>query len=410
MDTMEFISKIAWPLVWIIGLIVLLVYRGPLGNLISNLKKGKVSSKKGEGFSVDVEMGNPSSENKLQASLSNYELLGSEVSEEIKKEKPQKMDTNAEVSWVVLFYEKKYQEARQALLKQIEEDPDITPEDIVWFKGEAAKILCKYNYQEGVKEFDTLIKDNPDLGVVYLMYIESVSDAGDLDLAFSLVDQFAGNKSNKYVLLFQKAELLFEKRANVNEALPIIDELISQNDNLVIKSKAHILRGKILNKQEKAEEAKKCAYRAYKVLPTTDYILKEIADFFAKMGDSKSELFFRKKLTEMAGDESSHWGYLGNIYVSLSLNNHAMDAYDTGKQLTNGKEQWIIANIGNLFNNVNLYSKAVENLQKAVEMDSSDQYSHDRLASAMSNKEKEEIKVKEILKGVEGLIAMADKE
>jgi len=410
MDPMEFISKIAWPLVWVIGFIVLLAYRGSLGNLISNLKKGTVSNKKGEGFSVNVEVGHPSPENIRQGTSLSYELLESEVSDDIQKEKPQKMEIEVEVNWVVLFYEKKYQEAHKELLKQIEQNADIVPDDMIWYRGEAAKILCKYNYQEGVKEFETLINDNPDSGAVYLMYIEAVSDAGDLDLAFSLVDKYPGNKSNKYALLFHKAELLLDKRANIDGALIIIDELISQNDNLAIKSKAHILKGKILKKQEKVEEAKKCLFRAYKILPTTEFILREIADFFAEMGDSKSELFFRKQLADLNSEESNNWGYLGNTYVSLSLNSRAMDAYERANQLTASKEQWLIANIGNLYNNIGLYNKAIEYLNKAVEMASSDQYSHNRLASSLSNKEEEDKKVTKLLEETRELIAKVDNE
>jgi len=408
MDPMEFISKIAWPFVWLIGFIVLIVYRGPVGVFISNLKKGEVSNKKGEGFSLNVEVGQPSPENVRQVTSPNYELLEGEISDELDKEKPQ--GTYAEVDWVVLFYEKKYQEAHEALLKQIEQNPEITPDDMIWYKGEAAKILCKYSYQEGVKEFETLLINNPDSGPLYLMYIEAVSEAGDLDLAFLLVYKYPGNKSNKYALLFQKADLLFNKKANSDGALLIIDELILQNDNFIIKAKAHILKGKILKTQGKLDEAKKCAFRACKILPTTQFILKEIAELFAEMNDSTSELFFRKRLVDLDNNESSNWGYLGNAYVSLSLNNRAMDAYERGNQLTTGKEQWLVANIGNLYNNVGLYGKAVEYLQKAAEMGSSDQYAHNRLASALSNIEEEDKKLKKLLDETEGLITKVEAE
>ena len=44
----ELAKIIAWPVVWIFGFIVLLVYRKPFGIFLSNLKKKKENSLVGE--------------------------------------------------------------------------------------------------------------------------------------------------------------------------------------------------------------------------------------------------------------------------------------------------------------------------------------------------------------------------
>ena len=70
----------------------------------------------------------------------------------------------------------------------------------------------------------------------------------------------------------------------------------------------------------------------------------------------------------------------------------------------------MIANIGNLFKNVGLYSKAIESLQKAVGIDPSDQFSHNRLSSALAKEKEEEVKVEALLEETRMFIAQVDDE
>ena len=63
MDYIELAKIIAWPIVWIGGFIVLLIYRKPLGIILSNLKKGKFSGGgKGEPMIAEIEMGKSNGE------------------------------------------------------------------------------------------------------------------------------------------------------------------------------------------------------------------------------------------------------------------------------------------------------------------------------------------------------------
>lgn len=342
---------------------------------------------------------------------SNHELLEKQVSENIKLEKSQEISQNkspdSEINWVSLLFQRKYPEAREALLETIAQSKDISLDDTLWYKSEAAQILSRYDYQKGKEEFEELISKNPQAISLYIQYFEILSQTGDLNRAFSLIDTYPGNMSNKYILLFQKAEIL-SRNPDVQDALQIIDELILQNENIFVKARAHIQKGLILKKQEKIEDAKNWFYKAFKILPTDGFILREIAEAFSKINDAKSMLFFRKQLANLNNDEATHWGYMGNAFVLLSLHNRAMLAYEKANQLASLKEAWLVGNIGNLYNNVGLYDKAIEFLQKAIEMDSNNQYFHERLASTLANKEKEDAKVNEILEEIKDLIAKLD--
>ncbi len=414
MDTLEFIKDISWQVVILAGLIVLLVYKKPLGSLISNLRKGSISSKKGEGVSVDLEMEHSTSM-PLGTDVVRINLMEQQASEDIVKAESFTIEKEEQkeivVSWYELSLQGEYQKARDALLETIKELELLDNADdgyFMWLKLKAATFLSKYDYVKGKEEFEALVRNNPDKLPYCLGYIELLYNSGDADRVNSLIDNYAGNKSNKYGLLFEKANYLY-KSSDIDKATAIIDELNLQNDNLLIKARAHILKGEIL-KKDKPEDAKKWFIRAYKVVPTNESILEAVAELFAEMNEFKLLLFLRKQQIELDNKSIGSWGNLGNAYLTMNMYSHSMDAYEKANELSSKSPQWITANIGNLYNNAKLYSKAIEFLNLAMTMDSSNEYTANRLASALSNNEKEEKEIQKAMEETRILIAKIDKE
>ena len=193
--------------------------------------------------------------------------------------------------------------------------------------------------------------------MVYLQYFEVLKESGDFDTIYLLIDKYPGNKSNKNALLLEKATFLHANN-EVDKAMALLEELITQKENIEIKARAHVQKAKIL-KKENPDQAKEHFIRAYKLFPTHTLILESIARSFGEMDESKLELFFTRQQVEVSKTYYS-WGYLGNIYLKLDLLNHAMAAYEKANELSSNSQHWIIANIGNLYNNVRLHDKAIE--------------------------------------------------
>jgi tetratricopeptide (TPR) repeat protein len=422
MNTLQFIKDIAWPVVAFFALIVLLVYRTPLGNLISNLRKGSVSYKKGEGVTGNLEINNPTigvrspileNQKLIEAQSIEYvessqELSENNVTESVEVHQVLVEEHKVEDEWISLWMKGENVKSREILLKEIKqmEADNNTPSGyLLWLKCMAAKMLCQYDFPKGKEEFQDLINDNAEALMVYLQYFEVLQESGDLDTIYSLIDKYAGNKSNKYELLLKKAVLLSINN-EFDKATTLLEELITQNDNLQTKASAYIEKGKIL-KKEKPDDAKKYFIRAYKLLPTDISMLDTIASLFGEMNEPKLELFLRKQHVDLEKGYYS-WGYLGNIYLKLDLLNHSMSAYEKANELSSNKQQWIIANIGNLYNNVRLHDKAIEFLNLAHSMNPTDEYSTNRLSSVLSNKGKEEKKVQEIMDEARILISKID--
>lgn len=87
-----------------------------------------------------------------------------------------------------------------------------------------------------------------------------------------------------------------------------------------------------------------------------------------------------------------YWGYLGNSCLQLDLYDMALFSYRSAEQLMTPAQgsQWIVSNIGNLFNNKGLPTEACTYLRRALKFDSFSEYAHDRMAGALKKKAEEE--------------------
>ena len=117
MNTLEFIKDISWQAVALVALLVLLAYRQPLGNLISNLRSGSVSYKRGEGVTGNLEVNNPAIGSRYPELLnqeliesrtieyieSNQELTENNVTEKVEIIKASVEENTAVDDWLSLY-------------------------------------------------------------------------------------------------------------------------------------------------------------------------------------------------------------------------------------------------------------------------------------------------------------------
>jgi tetratricopeptide (TPR) repeat protein len=310
--------------------------------------------------------------------------------------------------WIAVSEKGDYAKAREIIfeeIKQLEVGETVPLGYLLWLKCQAARMLWKYDVQKSKEEFQKLTSDNPESLMVFLQYFDVLKQSGDFNTIYALIDKYPNNKSKKYALLLEKGKLLHGNN-EIDKSMTLLEELITQNDDLEAKANAYIEKGKILQK-EKPDEAKTNFIRAYRLLPTDVWMLGNIASLFGEMNESKFELFFRRQEADL-GKSYTSWGYLGNIYLKLDLMNHAMTSYEKSNELSSNQQQWIIANIGNLYNNVRLHDKAIDFLNSAHSMNPADEYSANRLSLALSNKAKDEKKVQEIMDEIRILISKID--
>ncbi|MCB0471566.1 MAG: hypothetical protein KDC56_00750 [Flavobacteriaceae bacterium] len=122
------------------------------------------------------------------------------------------------------------------------------------------------------------------------------------------------------------------------------------------------------------------------------------ATLLMDLGENESAIYLLNKLTIDYPESASYWGYLSNCAVNLEYYDLALTACKKAEELSESKQEWIIANIGNIYKNRGFYSEAIIYLQKSLELDSSSEYSHDRLSTTLKLKKEESDKIDESIK------------
>jgi tetratricopeptide (TPR) repeat protein len=82
----------------------------------------------------------------------------------------------------------------------------------------------------------------------------------------------------------------------------------------------------------------------------------------------------------------------------LSLNGLALESYQEANKLAEEKQDWIVANIGNVLSNSGLYPLAITHLRRALELDANSAYSHERLSEAMKKDAEERKRANDIVR------------
>lgn len=398
MSTPEVLSNIIWPIIVLfISLAFMFGFRKSINQLINRLQKTKLPG----GAEAEFGSGEALKQTTEKEYLSEGKGLISNLSAKLpsvsdKSEGGQNQE-NIEPDiekrdWFFFFTQANYKKARELLLVEIEQEQDI--EEVQLLKSAAANMLSYYDFSSGVEEYEKLIDEYPTNYALYSSYSWVYLSSNLPDEAISVLDRGISKIKNSEYLVLRKAQTL-EQYQRYDEALAIAHEKVELKGKN--KTKYYCLIARIHKATNQENEAHAAYIKGFKNDPSDLEVIHEIANYFYKLNDYQMEFFFRKQAIILNGKDASDWSFLGNCYLNLGLNNLAIRAYEEANKLAEGKQAWIVANIGNLLNNIGLYSKAIEELSKSLEIDSLSQYAHERLSRAIANNENENQKANEIL-------------
>jgi tetratricopeptide (TPR) repeat protein len=298
--------------------------------------------------------------------------------------------------WVSAWMDKKYESAREILLRLHKTSRN--KEERINYQNNATWVLHYYEEPAAISEYLKIISKNPSILLYQLSFINLLIRKNDYDAAISKLDEFSKNETIKIQLLFKKAEVLFLKK-DFEEAEKVILSIQKENISKEEKAKTFRLIGSIYKEKKIIPVARDQYIKAYKEAPISLENLDEIGTFFNEIKDIQYELFFRRKMFEVEETERSIVLY-GNSLLANSFNNLAMTMYLKADNLVKGKAAWIKSNIGNLYNNLGLYTLAEKNLQESLKIESESDYAHERLAWVLKNlkdeKENIENKINEV--------------
>lgn len=299
------------------------------------------------------------------------------------------IEKSEEFIWIDLYLENKYEESLKELDKLIKKEKDIDKKLnlVLW----VAQINWVINPDKGDKLFRKSIKDNIINPKPYLKYIDILIQNDTFDKVLKLIEEGISNTPNAKDDFISKHVDYLIRIGKEDLANDLLVESIEENKTVNL-----YLKHTEINNNDK--ESHKIIHEAYSHYPMNEQVILKYSDIADKLKLYKMSLFLHDKLLKINSKNSTYWTTQGNLYLNLGLNGKAMISYEKANKLVEGEQAWVLGNIGNLFNNVDLYSNAINYLEMALEKNPKSEYAHNRLSSAIKKKDEESKKVTDFLK------------
>lgn len=279
--------------------------------------------------------------------------------------------------WTEDFYNKDFLGAKAKLEKLMLTDKgDERLKDEVWM----SYINFKINENQGLLELIELFeKQSSNVEVVsriiHVLELENYTEKA-IELGLASLEK-VDNKSQILI----KLVTCYKNNGDVDKAQELlIGHDPSKNPDVAIA---------LSELKENKNEALLILHAAYQNFPNDENLVYKFARLLYDEKYNKEALYLYDILINKNSDNVDYLGSFGNVCLNLNLNDKAMTAYKKADELSCTSRSWIQANIGNLLKHKGFYSEAIKSLKKALELDDESEYAHDRLATAIKNKEEE---------------------
>lgn len=319
------------------------------------------------------------------ASVPHHEETNSERRSETAGETEQDSTPNeSEIpEWIDAFFDGDYKKAIALLEQKIEATEEEENERFLnlWLGHAKAKV----NFHSGIKHLENEIDKNLEDSYGYITLSIVYEESRIYDSSFAVLEKGLQFAREKQPLSLRKAHLLTE----LDDTEAAKDILKKLKDDDPEYQPAYSKLGQILIDEGFKEEAKEVYESGLKTLPNNADLLSEYESLLMDLDANEAALATYTTLTDIYPDNTQYLTLLGNVYLNLNLNGLALEAYEKANKIAEEKEGWILANIGNLYNNRGFYPQAIAYLKRASEMVPDYSYAHERLAQAIEMNKKE---------------------
>lgn len=308
-----------------------------------------------------------------------------------------KNENNSEDWFEKLYILKDYDESIKILNKKIKSEKDNDAK--VSLKGNICYAEFQKDAQVGKAEYEKLILENKNNNVSYLAYANTLFWNNSFSKSIEIIEQGLINCERKITLTTLKADCLWETNQKDNAILSLIESMKQLKDPELFL--------KLASLYEKSDQKKlslEVLYNGFQEYPNNEDILYQFAKTSYDLGHKDVCILLFRELLGINKDKSVYWCLLGNAYLDLDFYSKALVSYEKANELANGKENWILSNIGNLYNNKGLFDKAEYYLKLAQEEDDKSDYTHGRLSQIYLSKEESNKKIEEILRSAKAKV------
>ncbi|PKM51893.1 MAG: hypothetical protein CVV02_04590 [Firmicutes bacterium HGW-Firmicutes-7] len=294
--------------------------------------------------------------------------------------------------WLNAFNKQEYSVALLELEKHI-----LTleyPNEILKCKILSAYVTSMIDFDRSIELFMELIDSHPNECEIYVWFSQIYSSRKLYIQAIAILDAGLDNISKDPTLVLLKAEFLGEMGSHQEG----IDCIQSSIDKKTFTSIIYYTLAKLYKSLGDPEEQLNTFIKGFQLNKLNDEHLLIFANELEATGRPKESLYILKILEKKNPKDFKTIGHIGNAYFKLGLYDLALISYTEADKLCEGKQEWIKANIGNIYHNIGFYSSATDHLKKAVKLSAEYEFALERLTQAVEAKNKEVNIQKELLK------------
>lgn len=294
-----------------------------------------------------------------------------------------------EHDWLGHFVRQDYQKAKEELEKLILQ---ATGEDALRYKAWLSYINLKLDEKSGLQMLIELAELNEDQVNIQLLVGRMLLWDNYAEQAISIIDHALLNFPGNTNLLLLKADCLDNMGNRTGAKSTLTDGHPEENPEIAIEL------SRLYENEKDINSAINVIHPAYLKFPNNNKLMYRYSHLLYESKRYKEALFLLDTLSSNEPNNVEYWGYLSNCCLTLDLYDQAMRACRKAEELSEGKQAWILHNIGNLLKNKGFYSEAISWLNKGLTIDPLSQYAHDRLAGAIKSKDEEYDEFSEICK------------
>lgn len=295
----------------------------------------------------------------------------------------QSEDEQSKEEWLKLYAKKEFQLAYNELdrVTQLSSDRD----EVIKNKAILCSIQSKFDFDKAIESIQLHIINHPENTYIYRQYSWIYSSVGSYNKALDVLDNAVDKVENKAEIIALKADVLNEI-GDYQVGIDMIKETLSEDQYI---SEVYDALARLYKALGDIESSLTTYNQGFKQgILSLDHLYSYAIDLSNTNYYSESIAVFKRLLVSDYRASDVHC-FMGNQYLQLGLYDFALNSYLKAEELSDVESAWVLGNIGNLYNNKGLYTKAVDYLQRAVILDNTYAYAAERLASALANKNQE---------------------
>lgn len=294
-------------------------------------------------------------------------------------------------SWWKASGEKRHEDAIRLLEEEFDEETD--PERRITLRGVIGNEYFSMSPEKGIAYFERLLVDNPTSATAYDWYALTFLWKDLVEKCLAVISRGLPFVSDKGMLLETKVVALM-KLERLDEAYAAALDGVRQSPEN-IQNYRHL--SAIETRRHNIDQARVWYLRALVASNNADGVLAAYAEWLADHGFQDEALLRYQMLMTRHPENATYRALAGNAYLANGSADRALQAYLKADELAEGKQGWILGNIGNVYKNAKLYALAEEYLRRAATLDVSSEYAHEKLAATLKEKAAEDRRIEKLL-------------